>query len=291
MSNEYSWKELEIKFSELAEKMGDCRIDFQWGSVPNSWHIAMCNNSAFREMFYTLSSIAGHKFISSISEEQLNKYEELREEKDLTNIWVKALKLFSGNLQTDILGEQKDSDGKTLGFVYKGKIYDPALVSSQTCMKFSITLNDKGNNIEESKTISEHLIFIGHGRSKLWARLKIYLEEELKLKTIYYESESRVGDSIVPILEDMLKKSSFAILILTAEDETKDGKVRARQNVIHEVGLFQGKLGFKKAIVLRQDGLEDLTNLAGVQYIGFTNDNIEQTFYELGRVLKREMII
>jgi predicted nucleotide-binding protein len=134
-------------------------------------------------------------------------------------------------------------------------------------------------------------VFIGHGRSKLWARVKSFLQDDHGIVSFSFESETHVGESIVPVLEGFLERASFAILILTAEDETLDGKIRARQNVVHEAGLFQGKLGFKKAIVLRQDGLEDFSNVDGLQYIGFTEDNIEQTFYELGRVLKREGVI
>lgn len=133
-------------------------------------------------------------------------------------------------------------------------------------------------------------IFIGHGRSRLWARLQIFLENDLKLTTLNYETESRVGDSIIPILERMLGESGFAVLVLTAEDQTDSGK-RARQNVIHEAGLFQGRLGFKKAILLVQDGIEDFSNVAGLQHIPFSGDHIEQTFYELQRVLKREGLI
>lgn len=134
-------------------------------------------------------------------------------------------------------------------------------------------------------------IFIGHGRSKLWARLQIFLKDELGLATITYETESRIGESIVPILEKMLDQASFAVLVLTAEDETSEGLKRARQNVIHEAGLFQGRLGFKKAVVIRQAGLEDFTNVAGLQYIGFSADRIEDSFYELQRVLKREKML
>ncbi len=130
------------------------------------------------------------------------------------------------------------------------------------------------DSISNENFSAENIVFIEHGRSQLWARLKVYLEDELKVKTTSYESESRIGDSIIPILVQLLNDAFFAILILTAEDETKDGKIRAHQNVIHETGLFQGKLGFKKAIILRQEGLEELTNLAGVQYIKFTGDNI-----------------
>ncbi len=143
-------------------------------------------------------------------------------------------------------------------------------------------------SISDKQTIPSPCIFIGHGRSKLWARLKMYLEDELGLATIAYESESRVGKSIVPILELMLDQATFAVLVLTAEDETVKGSRRARQNVIHEAGLFQGRLGFKSAVILRQEGLEDFTNVEGLQYIGFSEYQIEQTFYELQRVLKRE---
>ncbi len=131
-------------------------------------------------------------------------------------------------------------------------------------------------------------VFIGHGRSKVWASLKIFLQDELGLATVTYESETRAGESIVPVLEKMLEQATFAILVLTAEDKTSNGLSRARQNVIHEAGLFQGRLGFKKAILLVQDGIEEFTNVAGLQYIAFTGDKIEQSFYELQRVLKRE---
>ena len=144
--------------------------------------------------------------------------------------------------------------------------------------------------IEHSASAKES-VFIGHGRSPLWAKLQIFLEKELGLTTLNYESESRAGESIVSILENMLDQSGFAVLVLTAEDETSLGNRRARQNVIHEAGLFQGKLGFRKAILLVQEGLEDFSNVAGLQHISFSGNRIDQTFYELQRVLKREGLI
>lgn len=143
-------------------------------------------------------------------------------------------------------------------------------------------------SVSDKQTVSNPCIFIGHGRSKLWSRLNMYLENELCLETVAYESESRVGEFIVQILEKMLDQATFAVLVLTAEDEMAGGSRRARQNVIHEAGLFQGRLGFKRAVILKHDGLEDFTNVEGLQYIGFSEDKIEQTFYELEKVLKRE---
>jgi predicted nucleotide-binding protein len=138
-----------------------------------------------------------------------------------------------------------------------------------------------------SKSQGKGFVFIGHGRSKIWAQLQIYLKDDLNLKTLIFEDESRTGETIINILEEFLDKASFAILIMTAEDETADGKSRARQNVIHEAGLFQGRLGFDKVIILKQDGLEEFSNISGIQYIPFSNDNIEQSFYELQRTFKK----
>jgi predicted nucleotide-binding protein len=141
------------------------------------------------------------------------------------------------------------------------------------------------------KDIKGGKVFIGHGRSKLWARVQLFLKDELGIDTFTFESESRTSESIIQILEEFLSSSSFAILILTAEDETAEGTVRARQNVIHEAGLFQGRLGFDKVVLLKQENAEELSNLAGLQYIPFNEENIEQCFYELQRKLKKSGVI
>jgi len=40
---------------------------------------------------------------------------------------------------------------------------------------------------------------------------------------------------------------------LTAEDEIAEGAQQAHMGVIHEVGLFLGRLGFNKAIVVLEE--------------------------------------
>jgi hypothetical protein len=146
----------------------------------------------------------------------------------------------------------------------------------------------KRSDVDNPHVVREPCVFIGHGRSRLWARVKTHLEDELGLATVTYESEPRTGDSIVLVLEKMLDQATFALLLLTAEDEGTAGGKRARQNVVHEAGLFQGRLGFKRAVLLMQEGIEEFSNVAGLQHIPFSGQNVEQTFYELRRVLKRE---
>jgi predicted nucleotide-binding protein len=132
------------------------------------------------------------------------------------------------------------------------------------------------------------VIFIGHGRSGLWRELKDHLQDKHGVSVEAYESGARAGHTIRDILEDMASKSTFALLVLTGEDEQSDGTLRARQNVIHEAGLFQGRLGFARAIVILEEGVEDFSNMHGVQYIKFAKGNIKETFGEILATLRRE---
>ena len=131
-------------------------------------------------------------------------------------------------------------------------------------------------------------VFIGHGRSQQWRDLKDHLYDRHGYKIEAYESGPRAGLTITQVLDSMATQSSFAVLVMTGEDRDQDGTVRARQNVVHEIGLFQGKLGFSKAIVLLEDGTEEFTNLSGIQQIRYSKGNIKETFGEVLATLKRE---
>ena len=134
----------------------------------------------------------------------------------------------------------------------------------------------------------EPVVFVGHGGSGLWRDLKDHLQDKHGYDVQAYEIGSRAGHTIRDILEEMLKESSFALLVLTGEDETTDGKLLARQNVVHETGLFQGRLGFSRAIVLLEIGTEEFSNIAGIQQLRFSKGNIKETFGDVLAVLKRE---
>ena len=86
----------------------------------------------------------------------------------------------------------------------------------------------------------------------------------------------------------MSAESSIAFLVHTAEDEDKDGTYHARENVIHETGLFQGKLGFKRAIVLLEDGCNEFSNISGIQQLRFAKDNIKESFGDVVSTINRE---
>ena len=132
------------------------------------------------------------------------------------------------------------------------------------------------------------VVFIGHGGSLVWRDLKDHLHEKHGFTVEAYEIGARAGHAIRDILQDMLRRSSFAVLVMTGEDETAEGGLRARQNVVHEAGLFQGRLGFNRAIVLLEEGTEAFSKIQGIVQIRFAPGNIKETFGEVLATLRRE---
>lgn len=134
-------------------------------------------------------------------------------------------------------------------------------------------------------------IFIGHGRSPQWRELKDFLSERLNLQWDEFNREAVAGLTTFERISAILEETNFAFLIMTAEDEHNDSTIHARQNVVHEVGLFQGRLGPKKAIILLEDGCKEFSNIVGLSQIRFPKGQISTVFEEIRRVLEREKII
>lgn len=134
----------------------------------------------------------------------------------------------------------------------------------------------------------EPTVFIGHGQNPLWKDVKDHLQDQHGYKVVAYEVGARAGHEIRDILEEMLNESTFAILVMTGEDETRSGKFQPRLNVVHELGLFQGRLGFRRTMILLEEGIEEFSNISGIHQVRFSKGNIKETYGDVLATLRRE---
>lgn len=150
---------------------------------------------------------------------------------------------------------------------------------------------EQAGSLNVQKSQQSKFIFIGHGHSPLWRELKDFLRERLGLEVVEFNSQSTVGLSNKERLLQMLDQAGAALLVLTAEDEAADGMLSARLNVIHEVGLFQGRLGFEKANVMLEEGCAEFSNIHGIGQTRFPRGRISAAFEDVRAFLEREGLL
>lgn len=163
----------------------------------------------------------------------------------------------------------------------------PTRPSIESIFQIIETNLDKSKIIVETKPIK---IFIGHGHDKQWRDLRDHIQDQHGFNVTAYEIGPRAGLSVKEVLESMLEESYMAFLILTCEDIDTDGEMHARENVVHEVGFFQGRLGFKRAIVVLENGVHEFSNILGINQIRFSKGNIRETFGDVIATIKRELM-
>jgi hypothetical protein len=121
----------------------------------------------------------------------------------------------------------------------------------------------------ESNVDSSNKIFLIHGHdNSVKNEIARFIENELKLEVTILHEKPNYGRHIFEKFEDE-SNVSFAIALLTPDDETNEGTKRARQNVIFEMGYFLGKLGKGNVLLLKKGSVEIPSDLHGVVYVSY----------------------
>lgn len=119
-------------------------------------------------------------------------------------------------------------------------------------------------------------VFVGHGGDRQWEVVRDYLLEA-GFNVEAFESDERAGLATLEVVSQMIHSSRVAVVVMTAVDQLADGRMFARQNVVHEIGFAQGALGVPNTIILLEEGAEEFTNIAGLTQIRFRRGEIHTT--------------
>lgn len=165
-----------------------------------------------------------------------------------------------------------------------------------------IDLIEKEESFEkEERKFYETEVFIVHGRDELSKTLLARMLEKMKMEPIILHEQPSKGMTLIEKLEHYSKSIGYAFVILTPDDvgalkedydnafktlrteKIFNGSVfqhRARQNVVFELGWFQGKLGRNRVCLLYKKGVELPADIDGMVYSGF-EDSIEECYKDI----------
>jgi CheY-like chemotaxis protein len=133
-------------------------------------------------------------------------------------------------------------------------------------------------------------VFIAHGHDREWRdRVRDYVVQQLGLRAFILANEPSGGETIIEQLEREADRMQFAIVLLTGDDRGYPGEkreeteVRARQNVIFELGYLAAKLGRDRLVMLVGSGVAMPSNIGGMRYVTLDGDWRDKLNSELRR--------
>ena len=205
---------------------------------------------------------------------------------------IRPTKMFSRDMRAVQGGYQPPHHLAAEAWLLEEGSYGKQAAKLAEIARHAATYLQKANKMKENTaTRINGPVFVGHGQSPLWKDVKDFLADRLGVEYEEFNRESTAGISTKERLLEMLDRCCFAFLVMTAEDESSDGRFHARQNVVHEAGLFQGRYGFERAIILLEEGCEEFSNIHGIGQIRFHKGNIMAASENIRRVLEREGIL
>lgn len=129
----------------------------------------------------------------------------------------------------------------------------------------------KPTNVQDNNKV-----FIVHGHDGELKEKVARTLDRLGLEPIILHEQADGGRTIIEKFEANVEDCRFAVILLTADDlgqskaEKEQGiepRMRARQNVVFEMGYFMGRLTRKRVVVLLDQGVDKPGNLDGLVYV------------------------
>lgn len=109
-------------------------------------------------------------------------------------------------------------------------------------------------------------VFIIHGHDEEMKRSVQLFLNRAELKDVVLHEQPDKSRTIIEKLIDEGANAGYVIALLSPDDVQGDGTLRARQNVILEIGYFIGKLGRDKVRLLKRGDTEVPSDLQGILF-------------------------
>ena len=125
--------------------------------------------------------------------------------------------------------------------------------------------------------LQSNRVFLVHGHDELAKEAVARYLEKLGLEAVILHEQANEGRTLIDKFEKHANVA-FAVVLLTPDDlggealdpegeEVPDLSLRARQNVVFELGYFVGRLTRQRVCALYKDGVELPSDFRGVLYV------------------------
>lgn len=188
-------------------------------------------------------------------------------------------------------------DDKTAGNCRQIRLSNGAIINCFTNGNHNV----QGKSIQEVKDFldgkamaSNRKVFVVYGHDEIARTQLEALLRRWDLDPIILDQQASSGQTIIEKLEEYGSDVGYAIVLATPDDEGKantetDYKLRVRQNVVLELGMFLSRLGRERVAILLKESqnFEKPSDIQGLIYIPFQN-KVDEVSISLIRELTRQ---
>jgi Predicted nucleotide-binding protein containing TIR -like domain len=124
----------------------------------------------------------------------------------------------------------------------------------------------------ENELPKKNSVFIVHGHDEGAKQSVARFLERLGIEPVILQEQINKGMTVLEKFEVFADRAAFAVVLMTPDDKgypvngESEARLRARQNVILELGYFASKLGRDKTLVLTKGDLELPSDVFGLVY-------------------------
>jgi predicted nucleotide-binding protein len=187
---------------------------------------------------------------------------------------VNAVLFASGDGSLRIMmGDHEITENLRSGMVNKIKILNSCIEQLQIDIQLSTSLTGDTSHVQPGYIVPQsNRVFVVHGHNHGVKESVARFLEKLDLDPIILHEKPNAGRTLIEKFSDYADVQ-FAIVLLTADDLGKprnsdqEAQLRARQNVILELGYFLGKLGRARVCALYENGVELPSDYQGVLFL------------------------
>ena len=145
--------------------------------------------------------------------------------------------------------------------------------------ELELSETERVQNGEDVTTPKSNRVFVVHGHDNEMKQAVARTVERLGLEAIILNEQPNHGRMLIEKIEHY-SDVGFAVVLLSPDDTgylnacgLEAARVRARQNVILELGYFAGKLGRERVMALHRGGIEFPSDYDGVLYMPYDSDS------------------
>lgn len=173
-----------------------------------------------------------------------------------------------------ILAIPMDADDYFWDEHYKGKMQRRVKILESLVEVLQTEIQLQGGSAPKAEHEFGEKVFVVHGHNEAVLQTTARYIEKLQLEPIILHEQANRGRTIIEKFEQECKGVGFSIILMTGDDRgglktemPEQMRLRARQNVVLEMGFFLGRLGRSRVVVLYEEGVEIPSDYSGVLFI------------------------